>query len=55
VCNKLKLYFQNYGIPKEIGTDNGSEFNNKSVKKLLSSNSIKYIRGKPYTPFPGGM
>jgi len=24
VCNKLNVYFKNYGVPIEIGTDNGS-------------------------------
>ena len=28
VCSKLDVYFKNYGVPKEIGTDKDSEFNN---------------------------
>ena len=35
ISEKLNIYFRKYGIPKEIGTDNGSEFNNKNVKKLF--------------------
>lgn len=55
VCNKLNVYFTDYGVPIEIGTDNDSKFNNNLVKSLLSSKNIKYIRGKPYNPHSHGV
>jgi len=55
IYNKLNIYFTNYGVPIEIGTDNRSEFNNNLVKSLLSSKNIKYIRGKPYNPHSQGV
>ena len=50
IVEKLKLYFKKYGIPKQIGADNISEFTNKKVKDLLDKNNIAFIRGKPYNP-----
>ena len=43
IVEKLKIYFRLYGIAKEIGTENGSEFNNKNVQNLLNSKNIVYI------------
>ena len=54
INDKLKLIFQINGFPEQIGSDNGSEFNNKLVKKLLSDNKIKFIKGKPYNPHSQG-
>ena len=55
ITEKLKHFFRKFGEPKEIGTDNGSEFNNKFVKKLLDSKGIKHIKGKPYNPHSQGI
>ena len=55
IVEKLKLYFIKYGIPKQIGTDNGSEFVNKKVINLLANNNIEFVRGKPYNPHSQGV
>ena len=46
----LKIFFQLYGPPLELGTDNGREFINPSVINYLNSNKIKLINGHRYNP-----
>ena len=53
--NIIRNYISIYGYPKSIGNDNGSEFNNKSVKALLNSNDIKHILRKPNNPHSQGV
>lgn len=55
IRDKLKSYFNKFGYPLQIGTDNGSEFNNKKVKKLLDTNNILHIKSKPYNPHSQGI
>ena len=37
IVNKLKLCFKEFGVPKQLGSDNGFEFNNKEVEKSLKN------------------
>ena len=46
----ISSIFQINGFPEQIGSDNGPEFNNKLVLKLLSENKIKFLKCKPYNP-----
>ena len=55
ICDKLEDCFKTIGVPKQIGSDNGSEFVNKKVKKLLNENHIKFIHWKPYNPHSQGV
>ena len=55
VVEKLKLSFQSYGFPDEIGSDNGGEFKNALVENYLAKNNIKFIHGKPYNPTLKGL
>ena len=55
IVSKLKICFQKYGKPTQIGCDNGSEFNNSAVKSLLEKNNILLIKGKPYNPHSQGV
>lgn len=41
ICNTLLQYFTFYGKPVQITSDNGSEFNNETVKELLKIHNIK--------------
>ena len=51
----LSFFFRNYGIRYEnILTDNGSEFNGKEIRFLLSQLKIKHIKTKPYNPQSNG-
>ena len=54
IAIKLEECIKKFGIPEQIGSDNGSEFINKNVKNLLESNNIKFIHGKPYNPHSQG-
>ena len=46
----LKMFFEFYGPPLELGTDNGREFINPAVINYLNKNNIKLINGCPYNP-----
>lgn len=35
IANKLENFFKKYGVPNQIDPDNGSEFTNKDVSKVL--------------------
>ena len=50
VLEKIKIFFDFYGIPKEFGTDNGREFINPSINNYLNNNNVKLINGLPYNP-----
>jgi len=54
IAENLENCFKKYGVPEEIGSDNGSEFVNKHVKNLLNKYKIKHIRGRPYNPHSQG-
>lgn len=41
VCNALTNFFTFYGIPTKITSDQGTEFNNDTVKELLQTHGIK--------------
>ena len=55
ILEKLKLSFESYGFPLEIGSDNGPEFKNSLVENFLSKHNIKFIHGKPYNPHSQGV
>ena len=55
ITDKLKKCFEIFGKPEQNGTDNGSEFVNKKVKKLLSENKFQFVHGKPYNPHSNGV
>ena len=38
---KIRLFIENYGIPKYLISDNGSEFKNKTLKDFCIENNIK--------------
>ena len=46
----IKECFKKIGIPKQLGTDNGSEFSNNKMKNYLDENKIKFIHGSAYNP-----
>ena len=55
IVSNLETCFKKYENPKQIGCDNGSEFNNSAVKSLLNNNNILMITGKPYNPHSQGV
>ena len=55
IADKLNTYFKKFGIPQQLGSDNGTEFVNKNVQKLLKSKDIIWVKGKPYNPHSQGV
>jgi len=54
IIKKIEDCIKNIGRPKQILSDNGSEFISKNVKNLLEKNKINFIHGKPYNPHSQG-
>ena len=54
ILSKIKTFI-NINLPCKIfQTDNGSEFNNNTLKVYLENLNIKYIRSAPYHPQSNG-
>ena len=51
----VKDFFEIYGKPKSIGSDNGREFKNKILTDYFQENGIKFIHGLPYKPHSQGV
>ena len=51
----LEFALECYGMPEEIGSDNGREFKNKIMENYLAKNEIKIIHGMPYNPHSPGV
>ena len=47
----IKNLFEKMGIPKTIYSDQGTEFNNKDVLKILEENNVKIIFALDHAPF----
>jgi transposase InsO family protein len=47
----IKLLFKKMGVPKTIYSDQGTEFNNKDVLKILEGNNVKIIFALDHAPF----
>ena len=48
ILNEFINFYEFYGIPYELGTDNGSECINPSAINYLNKNNIKSVNGRPY-------
>lgn len=55
VANCLLQLFSRVGVPREILTDQGTNFNSKFMKQVYSLLGIKGIRTTPYHPQTDGM
>ena len=42
--------FTQFGVPREIVTDQGSQFTSKSIKELAKKYSIQHSKSSPYHP-----
>jgi len=49
--NAMKIILDKMGVPESIYCDEGTEFNNKHFKKLLSDNNIELILTLRHAPF----
>ena len=40
ILEKLKISFECYGFPEEVGSDNGREFRNSTIETFLVKHNI---------------
>lgn len=50
VANKLITYFNHFGLPRKITTDNGTTFKNEVIQNLCSVHSIEIHYCTPHNP-----
>ena len=50
VLKNLEKYIENFGVPKILQVDNGTEFTNKLLDNYCINNNIKLIHSSPYHP-----
>lgn len=50
VANKLITYFNHYGLPRKITTDNGTSFKNEIIQNLCSLHKIEIHYCTPHNP-----
>ena len=50
VKTSLNYIFMNFGVPKEIQSDNGKEFKNNLLESFLNEKFIKIVHGRPRHP-----
>ena len=54
-CNALMEVFAHFGLPREILSDNGSNFVAEVTEKLIKLLGVKHIKCSPYHPESNGM
>ena len=52
--NELRRLFSLYGIPRQLASDNGTQFTSTNFQTFVKANAIKHIRGAPYHPATNG-
>ena len=55
ILHYLELALEYYGMPEEIGKDNGKEFKNINIENYLAKKEIKIIHGISYNPHSQGV
>jgi hypothetical protein len=51
----LLRIFSHFGMPKNIQTDNGREFENHLIRDMLEGEKISFYHGRPYHPQSQGL
>jgi transposase InsO family protein len=46
--------FTHFGVPREIVTDQGTQFTSKLMKEITKKYGIKYCKSSPYHPQSNG-
>ena len=54
ILKNLQIFFENFGYPKILQTDNGKEFKNELLKNFCIDKEIKLIHSSPYHPQTNG-
>ena len=55
VLKKIDFYIENFGKPKILQVDNGTEFSNNLLDSYCIENGIKLIHSSPYHPQTNGV
>ena len=55
VLNKIEIYCENFGFPKILQVDNGTEFTNNLLDNYCENNNIRLIHSSPYHPQTNGV
>ena len=50
----LREMFVRFGIPEQLVSDNGPQFQSDEFKQFMTTNGIKHIRSSPYHPASNG-
>ena len=50
----LREMFARFGIPEQLVSDNGPQFQSDEFKQFMTANGIKHIRSSPYHPASNG-
>ena len=53
--NKIEIYWENFGFPKILQVDNGTEFTNNLLDNYCENNNIRLIHSSPYHPQTNGV
>ncbi|XP_033733620.1 uncharacterized protein K02A2.6-like [Pecten maximus] len=52
---KLRILFSQYGIPRQLVSDNGPQFTSKEFEMFMKQNGIRHITSAPYHPRTNGL
>ena len=55
VLKKIDIFIENFGKPKILQVDNGTEFTNNLLDSYCSKNNIKLIHSSPFHPQTNGV
>ena len=55
VVKNIGRFIENFGVPKILQTDNGTEFKNNLLDTYCNNNEIKLIHSSPYHPKTNGV
>ena len=54
LCDKLRMWFAAYGLPKCIVSDNGPQLVSAEFENFLRNNGVKHVTSPPYHPASNG-
>ena len=55
IAAALKVSFARNGIPKILGSDNGPQYANKTIKQLAERYGLRLVKSSPHYPQGNGL
>ena len=55
ILQELRCLFSSFGLPEQLVSDNGLQFNFEEFASFLKGNGVKHIRSAPYHPSSNGV